>query len=50
MPRKTPRKDPQPVDAYVGARIRLRRSLAGMSQIVFNLGEFALTACRPRSR
>ena len=32
MPRKAATKDPQPVDAYVGARIRLRRNLAGMSQ------------------
>jgi transcriptional regulator with XRE-family HTH domain len=32
MPRKAAKKDPRPVDAYVGARIRVRRSLAGMSQ------------------
>ncbi len=32
MPRKAAKKDPRPVDAHVGARIRLRRSLAGMSQ------------------
>src|ERR1700682_3175851 len=31
MPRMAT-KGPQPVDAYVGARIRLRRSLLGMSQ------------------
>src|SRR6266851_3567417 len=32
MPRKAAGKGPQPVDAYVGARIRLRRNLLGMSQ------------------
>jgi transcriptional regulator with XRE-family HTH domain len=32
MARKTAAKSAQPADAYIGARIRLRRRLAGMSQ------------------
>jgi transcriptional regulator with XRE-family HTH domain len=32
MARKPGPKDPQPVDAYVGARIRFRRNLLGISQ------------------
>ena len=32
MPRNAAKKHPRPVDAYVGARIRLRRNLAGISQ------------------
>ena len=37
MARKSAAKSAQPADAYIGARIRLRRSLVGMSQT--ELGE-----------